>query len=167
MQYDIRAQERIQESSEGFLMWLLWRQREGLTHYTVGEEQWELVFTNKLVLGNEDGDTVTVEAEEASDAEETLRALQVGKSVLSGSFLLTLENQDAEMQWELSMDALAQLSAVTAPTVMSDEEDDQAMELIYLLDLAEKAVSSVFCSYLTEKQSDAGLDAKVSNGLRS
>ena len=48
MQYDIRAQERIQESSEGFLMWLLWRQREGLTHYTVGEEQWELVFTNKF-----------------------------------------------------------------------------------------------------------------------
>jgi hypothetical protein len=167
MQYDIRAQERIQESSEGFLMWLLWRQREGLTHYESGEEQWELVFTNKLVLGNEDGDTVTVEAEDASDAEETLRALQVGKIVLSGSFLLTRENQDAEMQWGMSMDSRAQLSAVTAPAVMSDEEDDQAMELIYLLDLAEKAVSAVFSSYLTEKQGDASLDSRVSNGLRS
>jgi hypothetical protein len=166
MQYDIRAQDRVAEHGEGFLMWLLWTQRRATTHIPVQTpgEEWGVTFSDKIVLSDENG-TVVVQEDEAWAAEETVKALEVGKSVDSATFNLTRLNQDTEMTWSFTMSADANLSAVTCPVVLGEEEDDKAMELIYLLDLVEQVVSGMFCAYLADLDADPGLKGKVVSSL--
>ncbi len=166
MQYDIRAQDRVVEHGEGFLMWLLWTQRQAKPHISVRalDEEWEVNFSDKIVLSDENG-TVVVQEDGAWAAEETVKALEVGKSIDSATFELTRLNQDTDMTWSFTMSADANLSAVICPVVLGEEEDDKAMELIYLLDQVEQVVSGLFCVYLADLNADPGLKGRVITAL--
>ena len=166
MQYDIRAQDRVAEHGEGFLMWLLWAQRQAKPHIAVHAlgEEWEVNFSDKIVLSDENG-TVVVQEDGAWAAEETVKALEVGKSIDSATFELTRLNQDTDMTWSFTMSADADLSSVICPVLLGEEEDDKAMELIYLLDQVEQVVSGLFCVYLADLNADPGLKGKVITAL--
>jgi len=173
MQYDIRAQDRVVEHGEGFLMWLLWTQRQAKPHISVSTYsgtpwavslEWEVNFSDKIVLSDENG-TVAVQEDGAWSAEETVKALEVGKSIDSATFELNRLNHDMDMTWSFTMSADANLSSVICPVVLGDEEDDKAMELIYLLDQVEQVVSGLFCVYLADLNADPGLKGRVITAL--
>lgn len=166
MQYDIRVRDRVVERGEGFLMWLLWTQRwarKGISVQAMGGE-WDVNFSDKIVLSDENG-TVVVQEDGAWAAEETVKALEVGKRIDSATFELTRLNQDTDMAWSFTMSADANLSAVICPVVLGEEEDDKAMELIYLLEQVEQVVSALFCAYLEDLNEDPGLKSRVATAL--
>lgn len=132
------------------LTWLLWRSEEGEPIAQFGEVGVGVLFTGKLVLRGITGDVTEMHVKGTLSpySEEVRHALDRGLLV----HLARLKLTHGERTYEVTLDAeFLDVKGAKLPELMSEEEDDQTSERLYLTEQLSGMVDALVEAFLAAR----------------
>ncbi len=136
-----------------FLTWMLWRSESGDALCEFEKASVTPLFTGRIVLRGITGDVNELSARGtlAPYSEEVRHALDNGLLVHSARLRLT---HGEEKVYEVTLDAeFLDIRAAKLPDLMSEEEDDQLTERLYLTEQLSGIVDALVQSFLAVRAS--------------
>ncbi|XXF78666.1 hypothetical protein P2318_02605 [Myxococcaceae bacterium GXIMD 01537] len=137
-----------------FLTWLLWRSESGDALCRYGDAGLVPLFTGRIILRGITGDVNELSARGtlAPYSQEVRHALDNGLLVHAARVRLT----HGEKVYEVTLDAeFLDLRAAKLPDLMSEEEDDQLTERLYLTEQLSGMVDALVQAFLEVRASRA------------
>ncbi len=137
-----------------FLTWLLWRSEAGEPLAEFEKAGLTVLFLGRVVLKGISGDVTELSARGAMApySEQVRQALDRGLLVHQARLLLT----HGEKAYEVTLDAeFLDIRAAKLPDLMSEEEDDQLTERLYLTEQLSGMVDALVLAFLQVRASRA------------
>ena len=136
-----------------FLLWLWYRVDKGDNDFVVGENHFEVIFDDQLML-----EVQLAEAEETrlkggapAHAPEAYKAIQHGKRIAKARMRIG----HAEREWKFMVDAETfAMSGIKIPAVLKDAEDDKIDERLYLIQELDEIWNGIYRQFLALRLSD-------------
>jgi recombination associated protein RdgC len=140
------------------LTWLLWRSESGDPLVEVEGAGLAVLFTGRITLRGLAGDVteLTARGVEAPYAAEVRRALDAGLLVHQARLRFTHGAGDDEKVYEATLDAehLA-VRAAKLPELVAEEDDDRALERLFLAGQLSRFVDALVAAFLEERAAPA------------
>jgi hypothetical protein len=136
------------------LTWLLWRSESGDPLVEVEAAGLVVLFTGRITLRGLAGDVIelTARGAQAPYAAQVRRALDAGLLVHQARLRLTHGEGDAEKVYEATIDAEhLDVRAAKLPELVAEEDDDRALERLFLAGQLSRFVDALVAAFLDER----------------
>lgn len=145
--------EEKQFLASDFLLWLWYEGDQTDNIFSVNNEAIEVHYDDQLVLEAHfaESEKNSLKGGSPTHAPEARKALQFGKEVSKAKIRLV----KSEREWLFVVDAASfKFSAIKLPTILSEQEDDQFYERMYLIEELEVAWFELYRQFLEIRLSE-------------